>query len=91
MSYQWRITNHSVTANTIIIQADFKRDTDLDALPNSAENISYSTGTTLEAIKNDLDVRAKSKVDTYENDETVKAAAAKYLDKWTTVVVEPEP
>ena len=71
--------------SSIIVQADFKRDTDIDALPGSAENISYSTGTTLEAIENDLEVRAKSKVDTYENDETVKEAAAKYLNEWTTV------
>jgi hypothetical protein len=88
MSYQWRIKAHSVTASNIILQVDFKRDTDADALPNSAENISFSTGTPLADIEADLNTRAKSKIDTYENDETTKEAAAKYLDKWTTVVAE---
>ncbi len=76
--------------SSIIVQADFKRDTDIDALPGSAENISYPTGTTLEAIETDLATKAKQKIATYENDEIIKEAAAKYLDKWTTVVVEPE-
>ena len=90
MAEQWRLKSYSVTASNIIIQADFKRDTDTDALPGSAENISYPTGTMLESIESDLSARAKNKVATYENDETVKKVAEAYLDKWTTVA-EQEP
>lgn len=88
MAYQWRLKNYSVTASQIITQVDFKRDTDVQALPNSLENISYPTGTPLKQIEDDLNNRAKNKIDTYENDETIKQAAEKYMDTWVTV---PEP
>ena len=86
MAKQWRLKGYSVTASNIILNVDFKRDTDIDALPGSAENISYSTGVALIDIKNDLDVRAIRKISVYENDEQVKKVAEAYLDKWTTVV-----
>jgi len=86
MAKQWRLKGYSVTASNIILQVDYKRDTDVDALPGSAENISYSTGVALIDIKNDLDARAIRKISVYENDETVKKVAEAYLNNWTTVV-----
>ena len=90
MAQQWRLKSYSVTASNIGVQVDFKRDTDIDALPGSAENISYPAGTTLPEIENDLAARATRKVSTYENDLTMKQVAEAYLDKWTTVKVEQE-
>ena len=86
MAKQWRLIGYSVTASNIILQVDYKRDTDVDALPGSAENISYSTGIALIDITNDLDARAIRKVSVYENDEQVKKVAEAYLNNWTTVV-----
>jgi len=85
MAYQWRLRGYSVTASQIIVQVDYKRDTDADALPNSLENISYPTGTPLQQIENDLNARAKRRIDTYENDVVIKKAAEKYLGAWVTV------
>jgi len=45
---------------------DCKRDTDEEALPGTAENISYSAKMTTEQIVADLETKAKAKVGVYE-------------------------
>jgi len=62
---------------------DCKRDTDEEALPGTAENISYSAKMTTEQIVADLETKAKAKVGVYEAALVEKATIT--LNKWLTV------
>ena len=88
MANQFRITNYSVTASGIILTVEFKRTEDVDALPNSAENIVYPSGSTKETILANLQARASSKIVIYENDLVIQQTVVNDLNKWINV---PEP
>ncbi len=91
MPNQFRITNYSVTASGIILTVDFKRTGDVDALPNSAENIIYPSGSTKETILANLRTRASSKIRTYENDLVIQQTIEDNMNKWIDIPVEPPP
>jgi len=89
MVYQYKIKNANAVGSGIIITAAFKKDTDADAIEGLDENIVYAKSTSEKTILADLAVRAKGKIDTYDNDKIVAATLEKAKD-WQTVK-EEEP
>lgn len=84
MAVQFRVTNYNVTASGIVLTAEYKRDADVEALPNSAENIVYPSGSTKDSILADLQARATSKIAIYGNNLIVQQAIDDNLNKWIT-------